>query len=251
MKKISKIELKELVKLKRKKNRLEQKLVIVEGIRLIEELVNQQVHILKIFYCENNDRIDKLLNDCNCDTYQLEEYQIEKLASTNNPQNLVAILEIQNVPITNFEKLIYLDGVTDPGNMGTIIRTASGAGLDGIVLSPDCVDVYNPKCIRASMGTVFFTPIETHSTEWLNEGDKFVISSILDSDSISYKNCEMGSNSTVLVIGSEAHGISNEIIKISDKKIKIPLTSNVESLNAAISAAILISEVFGFEGNRN
>ncbi|MEA1972128.1 MAG: RNA methyltransferase, partial [Candidatus Cloacimonadota bacterium] len=133
-------------------------------------------------------------------------------------------------------------------NMGTIIRTAVAASIDGIITSQNCVDIYNSKSIRASMGTVFFAPIETHDFDWLQNQNSEIIVSSLDSDAVNYETIDKVDKSSILVIGSEAHGISEKIVKIANQKIKIPLSEKIESLNAAISTAILISKIFGFKG---
>lgn len=245
---ISKTELKEIIKLKRKKHRKEHKLVIVEGIRLIEELVNQNIPFEKLFFSEKTQRIIDILEKSRCEVFHIKDYELDNICSTNNPQNIAGIIKIRHNPISKFNKIVYLDQISDPGNLGTIIRTAVAASIDGIITSQNCVDIYNSKSIRASMGTVFFAPIETHDFEWLQNQNSEIIVSSLDSDAVNYETIDKVDKSSILVIGSEAHGISEKIVKIANQKIKIPLSEKIESLNAAISTAILISKIFGFKG---
>lgn len=250
MQNLSKNEIKQLSKLKQKKFRKTEEKVIVEGMRLVEELVRQNVEIDKILITEIDERINLILQKSKSEIFEVAAHQLQKLCSSKNNQNIAAIVPLPHFKILNFNRLLYLDNIADPGNMGTIIRTAVAADLDGIIVSPDCVDIYNDKCIRASMGAVFFLPIMTKEYNWLEDFDGEIFLADLADESIDFSQINVKDKKSVLVIGSEAHGIRKEIMQIAHTKIKIPMSSKIESLNAAVSTGILISQIFGFGGDR-
>ena len=141
--------------------------------------------------------------------------------------------------------VLILDRIQDPGNMGTIIRTADSAGVDAIILLKGCVDIYNPKVIRSTMGSIFDMNIiqttQDEAVDFLKANNFDIVSSYLHTES--YYNETTYDGKIALVIGNEANGINDELISKSDKLVKIPIYGNAESLNAAISAAILMYEI--------
>ncbi len=148
---IAKERLKQLAKLKQKKVRQSENLVIVEGYRLIEQLIKNGIELEELYVAENY----KLKLQVKCPIFSLKKFELEKITSTETPQEVAALIKTNLQPITRNKRLLYLDGISEPGNLGTIIRTASTFGLDGIILSPDCCEIFNPKVIRASLGAVF------------------------------------------------------------------------------------------------
>ena len=149
---ISKNRLKELIKLHTKKYRTEQDLILVEGWRLLEQLHRNGVVIDEIF-CDQENAGDlenlspRLITLC-------ENWQLEKLSQTSTSQQVIGLIKSKKQPIEKTDLLVYLDNISDPGNLGTIFRTAMGLGVDGIITSPGCCDIFNPKAVRASMGAV-------------------------------------------------------------------------------------------------
>lgn len=145
------------------------------------------------------------------------------------------------------KKLLILDDVRDPGNIGTMIRTAEACGAAGVILSPGCADIYNPKVTRSTMGSIFRVPIVTcglkETIEELIKLGVEVYGSSLDS-ALDYRKISYGSK-IAFVIGNEANGISKEILSITTENVKIPMKGKVESLNAAISAAVLMFNLSG------
>ncbi|MDO9576972.1 MAG: RNA methyltransferase [Candidatus Cloacimonadales bacterium] len=232
---ISKAHLKELVKLNQKKFR-EQK-VIVEGFRLIEQLIQNGIEIEEIF--TSSPEIINTLPHFDSRIFEVENWQMEKLTSTLHPQNIAALVPIKPKPIIEKKFLLYLDDISEPGNLGTIFRTAAAADIDGLVLSPDCCEVYNPKVIRASLGSVFSVPHEIQTHEWLKNQDAKIISTSLTHSQNIY-DFKIPEGNKILVLGSEAQGISEEILEISDHNVHIPISSKIESLNVAVAAGILI-----------
>ena len=164
-----------------------------------------------------------------------------------NPQGILAVVEKKsktNMIDYNQDIILVLDGIQDPGNIGTILRTVDSIGLKQIILSDKCADIYNPKVVRSTMGAIFrVNAIESNELiETLNEIKKNnfeIVSTDLKTEhniyDIDYKNI-------AIVIGNEANGVSEEILKISDKKIKIPMFGKTESLNASVATGIILYE---------
>ena len=171
------------------------------------------------------------------------------LSDTVNPQGVLAVAK---QPSYSLEEMIdkasretlflILDDIRDPGNLGTIVRTAEGAGAAGVILSPGCADIFSPKVIRSTMGSIFRVPfvsgdLKDALTELKKKG---VLIYALAPRADTYYNEEKYKGRCAFIIGNEARGISEEAMNLADKKIKIPMAGQVESLNAAISAAIIM-----------
>lgn len=232
---ISKERLKHLAKFKQKKIRQSENLVIVEGYRLIEQLIKNGIEIEELYVAEDY----KLKLQAKCPIFNLKKYELEKITSTETPQEIAALIKTNLLPIFRKRRLLYLDGISEPGNLGTIIRTAAAFSMDGIILSPDCCEIFNPKVIRASLGAVFFIPIEIHDDNWLKKQSAVKIATSLN-NAIPLERFSIPIENWILILGSEATGIKSEILTFADEKIKIPQSSLMESLNVAVAAGILM-----------
>ena len=243
---------KNIKKLKEKKYRDENNQFIVEGIKLVAEAIEEQADINCIVVCEdciNDGLIDKKL------LYEIAKfkciYVTEKIFSTltdvTSPQGILAVINRKdnNIKIDyNQEFIVVLDGIQDPGNLGTILRTVDAAGLNQIVLSKETADSFNPKVVRSTMGGIFRVNIiksddlvETLK-ELQNNGFEVVVTS-LDTDNSVY---DINYNKKAIVIGNEAKGVSKPVQDVADKKVKIPMLGKTESLNASVAAGIMIYE---------
>ena len=244
--------IKNIRKLKEKKYRDSSNEFIIEGVKLIEEAIEENVKIKKIVVCEEclEDKCldQKLL-------YKIAKYVCMYVSSkvfglltdVVNPQGMLAVIEKQSSEDKinyNDDIIIVLDGIQDPGNLGTILRTVDSAGLSQIILSKTSVDAYNPKVVRSTMGAIFRVKIieAENLVETLKNIKKHkfkvVATSLAGSESI-YK---MDYDKKVIVIGNEAKGVSKEILNVSDAKIKIPMLGKTESLNASVATGIIIYE---------
>lgn len=225
--------IKEIRKLKEKKYRDQSGTYLVEGIKLIEEAIEENANIKKIVVCE-----DCLKDDCvdNKILYRIAKYDCIYVSSkvfgglteVVNPQGMLAVIEKKG----NEEEIKYLediiivlDGIQDPGNLGTILRTVDSAGLSQIVLSKTSVDAYNPKVVRSTMGAIFrVNVIETENlVETLKSIKKHkykVVATSLGSTTSIY---DMDYEKKAIVIGNEANGVSQEVLDIADSKTKIPM----------------------------
>lgn len=242
--------IKEIKKLKEKKFRVNEKKFIIEGFRFVMEALKSSCDVEYIFI--TNEELGKLdeykisnMIKTNTKVYTTTNSIMNLLCSTENPQGIAAVV---NIPKQNikYDKGFYIlcDKVQDPGNLGTIIRTAHGAGALGIILTKGTVDCYNEKTLRSTMGSIFNIPIfEDYDLclvkELRKKGFKLVSGS-LEADKNFYKEDLKGN--LIISIGNEGNGISNEVYELTDIKIKIPMPGGTESLNVSVAAALIMYE---------
>lgn len=240
---------KETKKLKEKRGRNKTKKYIIEGFRLVQEAFKAGVKVDKVFVsCSSEDKIEEYLGIYieKTKVYLLKDELLNELCQTETPQGIVAVLDINNA-VVNKEGSFYLlcDKVQDPGNLGTIIRTAHAAGVDGIILTKGTVDIYNPKVVRATMGSMFYIPIifedeEYSQTKELLEQGFSMIATSLQGDKNFFEEDLTGK--VIVSMGNEGNGVSEEIYNLSDKKVKIPMPGGAESLNVSVATAIILYE---------
>ncbi len=252
-----------IAKLSNKKYRNEDKLFVCDGKKLLAEAINFGAEIKYIVIKNNinleNELIEKIKKCQKSGTIVLcvNSQVFSKLTEENAPQGVIAVCEFLNklhshsaiVENINFdEKIVMLESVRDPGNIGTIIRNAAAFGIDRLILSSDCADIYSQKVIRAAMGAIFKVKIDivedvVGTVKALQKHGKRVLSATLGKNSLILGKIELSSND-VVIIGNEGHGISSEVIEASDETIFIPMCENTESLNAAIASSIFMWELY-------
>ncbi|SHK23065.1 RNA methyltransferase, TrmH family [Hathewaya proteolytica DSM 3090] len=247
--------LKKVKKLKDKKYRDAERLFIAEGIRFVEEAVKTQFPLKYIFVSKDqydNERINSILKgvDDSVSVNLVPHDLFKGICSTENPQGILAVAKTNSefTLVSPKEKkgfYVFVDCVQDPGNLGTIIRTAHAAGALGVILRKGTVDLYNEKTLRSSMGSVFHLPVicdmESDYLMVLKHMGYTIISSSLDTNNNFYNiNCK---KPLVIVLGNEGNGISSEILKISDELVKIPMPGGAESMNVGVAAGILMYEI--------
>ncbi|HOM01667.1 MAG TPA: 23S rRNA (guanosine(2251)-2'-O)-methyltransferase RlmB [Acetivibrio sp.] len=248
--------IKEIKSLKQKKYREEKNMFFIEGIRFMEEALKEEVQIHKILVSDklgdtNSGReiLDKV-NSGGYSVFALPHKLFTEISDTQNPQGILAVLGIKNYSIEdvwdakNF--FIVLDSIQDPGNMGTIIRTADAVGATGVIVSKGCVDVYNPKVLRSTMGSIFHVPIclsedIIETMESMKKRGVTICASHLEGN-CDYFDLEYNKN-IAIVIGNEANGISENIKNYADILVRIPMPGRAESLNASVAAGILMYEI--------
>lgn len=237
--------IKEINALKNKKDREKRGLFILEGDRLISEISDEwtiEYIVVNESYKGKTDNYNKV--------YIVSDAMFEKISDTVNPQGIMAVCAIKEFDVTNIEHkanpfYVILENVMDPGNMGTIIRTADAAGADGIFLSKGCVDIYNPKVIRATMGSIFHLPIYRNVNvldivKEMNSNNIITLAAHLKGDTTPYAlNMK---NGCAVIIGNEANGLSEELSNEASNLVLIPMPGKAESMNAGIAAGILIYE---------
>lgn len=242
--------IKELKKLKDKKIRTTKKEFLIEGFRFVEEALKSDFTVkLLIIESSIKDQLEsynirKYINNIN--TIFVTKDIINLLASTKTPQGILALVEYREVKLPNNDGFYILcDKVQDPGNLGTIIRTAHASGSLGVILTKGTVDIYNDKTLRSTMGSFFHVPI-FHDNNYelvnsLKEKGFKLYSSSLDTNSSLYDLKLV--NNCIITVGNEGNGISEDIIKLSDTLFKIPMYRNAESLNVAVATSIIAFEI--------
>jgi len=250
-----------LGKLQNKKYRNDEKLFICDGIKLFKEAVKFKANI-KYIVIDNEAELDRetldLLKECMKKTTVIcvDSANFKKLTTENAPQGIVTVCEylydihsFDNEPNfkENNEKIIMLESVRDPGNMGTILRNAVAFGIDRLVVSSDCADIYSPKVVRSSMGAIFKLKIDVQndfqgSIEALKRTGRRVLGAALKRDSLVMGKDKISEND-VFIMGNEGHGLSENTIRLCTDTIFIPMKENTESLNVSIASAILMWEL--------
>jgi len=225
--------------LEQKKFRDETGLFLLEGKKPIEEAIKAGVEIEKLFSLKEESINAK-------ESYIVTESVMKKISTTQTPPNITAIAKKKNYNLEqlNGKTVLLLENIKDPGNLGTIIRTAAALGVHLILLTGDCVDLYNPKVIRSATGNIFKVPV-VYSNDWEQMRHQFrnhkFIGTILDPDKHPIDLNKVNFNMpTVIMFGSEANGLSSTAMEYVHEYIKIPLQNEVESLNLAISAGIIL-----------
>lgn len=243
---------KNIKKLKEKKFRELNKQFVVEGIKLVGEAIGEKADIDCLIVCEdcvNDGTIDKKL------LYEIAKFKciyvtekvFESISDVTSPQGILAVINRKDENgVIDYDEdfIVVLDGIQDPGNLGTILRTVDAAGLKQIVLSKETADCYNPKVVRSTMGGIFRVNIirSENICETLKDmqhnGFEVVVTSLDTEDSV----YDINYNKKVVVIGNEANGVSKEVQQLADIKVKIPMPGKTESLNASVAAGIMIYE---------
>lgn len=242
---LSKSQISFIKSLHQKKYRKEHGLFIVEGIKSIQEFFQSSYQIHTIFYnSEQYNLLPKL--PANINLFEVKNAELDKISTLQTPQGFLALVhfpknkELELKELKN-EFTLVLDGVQDPGNMGTIIRTADWFGFKNIICSVDCVEVFNPKTVQATMGSLARINVyEADLPALLEKNTIPVFGALLDGESI-YKT-QWGTEGLV-ILGNEGKGISAEVIKKINKPVTIPKIGEAESLNVAVSAAIFCAEL--------
>ncbi len=238
--------------LKNKKGRDNQGLYIIEGIKLIEEAIvsNQDINLI-ILNKEINIPVSiaELLLKKDIKIITVSNAVFTKLSDTETPQGILAIIrkkfyKFNQLIDDNNNFILLIDGIQDPGNLGTIIRSADAGGISGIILGNNTVELYNPKVIRAAMGSIFHLPILISDLDDSIKKLKELKIRILGTSPYAkqeYYNVDLVNNIAIL-IGNEAKGLSEIRQKDTDCMIKIPIMGKAESLNVAMATTIVIYE---------
>lgn len=251
---ITKNSLKQLLQLGKKKFRAEQGRMFIEGFRLLDEALKCNLIVEEILISESrlrklHDTMPAAYTKYICTLVTDDDFA--RLAETESPQGIGAVVRIPKTPhaiqAINSKTVLYLDRISDPGNLGTIFRTAQWFGVSDIIVSEDCADEYNPKVVRSSLGAVFSENIyhdpAAKAVNLLREKGYMIASAHLQGEKL--QEFKRDNTPVVIIIGSEAHGVAPELLALSDKQLVIPGTGAGESLNAAVSAGIFLALLTG------
>lgn len=242
---LSKSQISFIKSLHQKKYRKEHGLFLVEGIKSIKEFFQSSYKIHSIFYnSEQANLLPKL--PANINLFEVNNVELGKISTLQTPQGFLAVVQLPETKTINQTALInkftlVLDGVQDPGNLGTIIRTADWFGFDKIICSEDTVEAYNPKTVQATMGSLARVKIYYENLVLLMDKCEIpIFGALLNGESIYKTNW---GKEGLIILGNEGKGISEELIKKVNKPVTIPRFGEAESLNVAVSAAIFCSEI--------
>ena len=232
--------------LEKRNARSKEQRFVVEGPHLIEEAGDK---INFIVYCEKLPVVEKLEEE-GVPSYKVSKEQFAELSDVETPQGVLGVVRQFDYQFRDLIKedktlIVFCVGVQDPGNLGTIIRSADAFGASGVILSKGTVDLYNPKVVRSTMGAIFHLPI------FLTEDDKETIKhlkqknvKIFATDASAKKDCFAADlkGAAAVLVGNEGAGLPEDIIDLADEIIKIPMPGKAESLNVGVSTAIVLYE---------
>ena len=244
-------QVKRLLQLQKKsKARNEEKVFLVDGLRMFSEVPKERVE--KVYISESLYNRKKLVQDLrDFDVEILSDSVFSRVSDTKTPQGILCIVRQKTYDLEKIFKIknphfIILDNLQDPGNLGTIVRTAEGAGVDAVFLSKESVDIYNPKTIRSTMGSIYRMPV-IYVEDLLkllktlkNQGILSYAAHLEGKRSYDLENYKTG---TAILIGNEGNGLREEVANAADIRVKIPMQGQVESLNAAVAATVFMFEV--------
>lgn len=243
--------IKSVKKLKEKRYRDTQKKFIVEGLRFVKEAIESDFKVDYLFISEKNYKkftSEGFIKESKkeVELFEVSESALHQICSTENPQGIAAVVEYKNIDAEMKDGFyILVDKVQDPGNMGTIIRTANAAGALGVIITAGTVDVYNSKTLRSTMGSIFKIPVifedkNLSKIKKLKENGFRIITSALEAK---YNFYDVKLNGRLIItVGNEGNGVSDPIKKVSDLIVKIPMPGNAESLNVGVASAVMMFE---------
>lgn len=220
---------------------------VAEGVRLVEEAEGRDWKFRFALYGDSlNERgrsVVERLRSGGVDVEEVSESLMKSLSDTETPQGILAILELNQLPFTRSANFILIpDQIRDPGNLGTLLRSAAASGVQAVLLPPETTNAFAPKVVRAGMGAHFRLPIHSLSWDEIKEKTEHLQIYLADMDGQSCWETDLR-QPLALVIGGEAEGASEEARKLATQQISIPMAGSVESLNAGVAGSVLMFEV--------
>lgn len=233
--------IKELKKLQQRKYREQERKYLIEGFHLVEEAIQNCIEA--IFF--NQKGLENWSNSLEgVESYLLSDEAFHAIAMSSNPQGVIALIRMDDDKSMDYEgRWLLLDNVQDPGNVGTMIRTADAAGFSGVVLGDGCADLYNDKVLRSMQGSHFHISVLRQNLQTflpiLKKNGFSIFGTELNESAVDYRLVDT-SDKFALILGNEGQGVSAELLAETDKNIYIPLYGKAESLNVGVAAGILM-----------
>jgi len=235
-------QVKQWKKLHTKKERDKSRTFMIEGFHLVEEALKSDVVIQELIISETTD-IPSGWNVDDLSITIVTEKIMQEISDTDTSQGVAAVCEQYSVNEGGkFSRLLLIDAVQDPGNLGTMIRTADAAGIDAVIIGEGSVDVYNSKVIRSTQGSIFHIPIikeNLHDTILKLKQNEIKVYGTSLKNAVDYKQASVG-NSFALIVGNEGNGVESDLLEKTDQNLYIPIFGRSESLNVAVAAGILL-----------
>ena len=246
---------KHVCKLRERRDREQEQVTLLEGYRELTRGLEYGMEILECFYCpemflgENEFPLLERMSAAGAKVAEVTTHVLEKMAYRDRPEGLIAIARMKKHSLADLKVVpngLYLvaEAVEKPGNLGSILRSADAAGVDGLIICNKCTDIYNPNVIRASTGALFCVPLAEATTEetvaWLKQHNIKSLAATPHTDKI-YTDIDM-TQSIAIVVGTEQHGLTEQWLKAADINIRIPMLGKIDSLNVATAATILLYE---------
>ena len=231
----------------RAKERREANAFVVEGVRLVEEAASKDWGFETVLYDESLSERGKLLverlRSKDVEVEEVSQNLMKSLSETETPQGILAVLDFTNLPIPNSPDFILIpDQVRDPGNLGTLLRSAAATGVQAVLLPPDTTDAFAPKVVRSGMGAHFRLAIGSMTWEEIQQRTKGLQVYLADMNGQSCWDIDLR-QPLALIIGGEAEGASEQARKLGTENISIPMSGDIESLNAGVAGLVLMFEV--------
>ncbi len=233
------------------KARCENGMFVLEGLRICDDAQSCGIAFDKLiltenFYSKNTEQCEEFAKTA-AEVFLLDDKLFKKISDTTSPQGIIAVCKFDNIDQKDFNKAgkyIALENLSDPSNLGAISRTAEALGISGIILTDNSCDPLSPKVLRASMGTILRLPLylTDNLTEFIKKNNLVSYSCVVNKDAKKITDMQFKKGSVVL-IGNEANGLSEETVKNSDFAVTIPMNGAAESLNASVAAAIAMWEM--------
>ncbi|WP_079708312.1 TrmH family RNA methyltransferase [Paraliobacillus ryukyuensis] len=234
--------IKQWKKLKQKKYRDQAQQFLVEGAHLVEEAINSQHTVEKIII---QTGVESMIDLKDIAVVTVSDNVMEHLADTKSPQGIMAVVHMKERTLASKNRLLLLDAIQDPGNVGTMIRTADAAGFSGIILGAETADLYNEKVIRASQGSIFHLPIVQSDLalaveDLKQQGVSIWASTLEQAEPINQLDV---SEKIALIVGNEGAGVSASLLQQSDQRVHIPIYGQAESLNVSVATGIMLYQI--------
>jgi TrmH family RNA methyltransferase len=232
----------------KKSERDSQNLFVIEGPRLLQEALAAGAKVRSLFHLEQIEAADQALVNAlvvrGAEREAVSEHVLKAMSATDAPQRVLAVLERLEFPRSPGMSLgLVLDRISDPGNLGTILRTSRACGVEAVFLLAGTVDPYNPKVVRAAAGAHFHLPLIETSFENLVEASGGLPIWVADARQGERYDCVDWTAPAALVIGSEAHGHRGQFERLAAGHVRIPMQDETESLNAAVAGAVILFEI--------
>lgn len=233
--------------LKSSRGRSEKGMFIIEGIRSVRDALAKNVKAECVIVKDGTD----LGFSVPCSIYAMAPRLFDEISETVSPQGVIAVCPVikktlEDILALDRNCVILCEALQDPGNVGTVIRTAHGADCGGVVLSKGCCDLYNPKIVRATMSSMFSVPVVQNEEskaviEYFRRNGYKIVAGALTKDAVDFYCADLFGK-TLIIIGNEGNGVSEETLSLCDSVLKIPMRSDAESLNAAVAGSVMIYE---------